>query len=183
MTVDVLIDRFVDSINRAPREPKRSDEVPPALRLAEDIHGFYDWQVQRSDRNDWVEAFEAKLPCRLPRSFRSLVVRYQFPALEVGPLVLFANTSEGTSCELRHQAFADEGLSTCLLRNELVQFGRPSTGSYDPVCFDTRRPAHRREFPILWLDHEEILCNQRIRVVKPIASSFHEFVTHHLSDR
>jgi len=174
LSVDLLIDRLVQQINSSPRESKPDHEVPPELRLTMDSLGWWDWTVKRSDHINWIEPLETKLPSRFPSSFRSLVTRYEFPAIEVGPLILFANTSGGTYYQLRERIFADKSLSHCLLQNGLIQFGLPNTGSYDPVCFDTRKPAH--ESPILWLDHEEILCNERICVVQEVAKSFYDLV-------
>ena len=183
MIVDELIDRFVELINISPREAMFDYEVPPELRLTVNEHGWWDWQVKASDDIDWIESLETRLSMRFPPSFRSLVTRYQFPAIVVGPLILCSNTSSGTYDELRDRIFRDELLSDCLLLNGLVQFALPDTGSYDPICFDTRRPTSAREFPIVQLDHEDILCNEQICTVKEVAPSFHEFVSTYLTSR
>src|SRR2546427_12600439 len=57
-----------------------------------------------------------------------------------------------------------------------IQFARPEGGSYDPICFDARRSVSNRGFPIVWLDHEDILCRERIRSVATVSDSFYRFV-------
>jgi len=46
---------------------------------------------------------------------------------------------------------------------------------YDPVCFDVSSPINR-DYRILKIDQEEILCNYRIKVVSEIAPSFRALV-------
>jgi hypothetical protein len=57
-----------------------------------------------------------------------------------------------------------------------IQFGRGPDVNYDPVCFDTRRDPGSRDAPIVQLDHEDILCNRRLRVVAELARSFRALV-------
>jgi hypothetical protein len=50
------------------------------------------------------------------------------------------------------------------------------TFDYDPVCFDLKSRKKNREFSIVKLDHEEILCNERIKVVAELAPTFEQLV-------
>lgn len=63
-----------------------------------------------------------------------------------------------------------------LLQHGYLQFARPDTGDYDPICFDTRRRLKGGEHPVVRVDHESILCNKRIGTVTEIAPSFLKFV-------
>jgi hypothetical protein len=65
--------------------------------------------------------------------------------------------------------------STNQLRG-FIQFARPGDGSYDPICFDARRSANNREYPIVRLNHENILCRNEIGSPKNIAASFYRLV-------
>lgn len=51
-------------------------------------------------------------------------------------------------------------------------FANPYFYNYDPVCFDCNLGA--TEPRLVQLDHEAILCNSRIQVVREIAPSFIE---------
>lgn len=129
----------------------------------------------------WIAQLEQKLPARLPVSFSSLVTRYSFPPFEAGPLSLYANMGTDDVDEMCVAIFSDPSIADATLKAGYVQFARPITGSYDPICFDTRQSAGNREFPIVRIDHESILCQQRIHAVERVADSFYKFVVDFLS--
>src|SRR5690606_21606695 len=116
------------------------EEVPVRLRGGPaDSERRVDWTFQRLQAAPWIESLETGLPRPFPPSFRSLVTRYMFPAFDLGPVHLFANTGEPElEEELAARLFADPAMSEGLLANGFVQIGRPVDGSYDPVCFDTK---------------------------------------------
>ena len=58
----------------------------------------------------------------------------------------------------------------------LIQFGNGPVGDHDPVCFDTSKRYKDGDYRIVKLDHEEILCNYRLREVAELAPSFKELV-------
>lgn len=73
--------------------------------------------------------------------------------------------------------FRDRAIAHTTLKNGYIQFARPDTGSYDPICFDAKKSVANREFGIVRLDHEQMLCNDRIKVVEKVADSFFEFAS------
>lgn len=123
-----------------------------------------------------IEELEAKLPKRFPVSFRSLLMRYAFPSFDAGGLSFFSNTGTASDEELSVAIFKDRFIAEATLKAGYIQFARPDSQSYDPVCFDSRHPSNNREFPLVRLDHEEILCHERILVSETIADSFYRFV-------
>ncbi|GAO01228.1 SMI1/KNR4 family protein [Anaeromyxobacter sp. PSR-1] len=176
--VDLAIDEFVARVNGSPRAALDPEVVPVNLREGRQQAAALDWVawgiVRAPSPCAWVDEFEAKLPGRLPRSYGSFVTRYLFPAFDVGPVTLFANTGGGVGerWELVQAAFWDEHLSTPLLAAGFVQFGRPSGGSYDPVCFDLNKTTNAGECPVVQLDHEAALMGGKVQVVADIAPSF-----------
>jgi hypothetical protein len=180
--VDDLIDRFVEAINRLPREPGLDDEIPPSVRGdvldPETDHPYFDWQIRPWQGIDWIEPVEEKLGLALPPTYRSLVARYVFPAFEAGRLLVSANTPEGVPWhEFRNGAFLDPEFDEAVLSKGYIQFANPWTWSHDPICFDMHRHSGSgHECPIVWIDHEEILCNNRIRIVEQVSPSFASFV-------
>jgi hypothetical protein len=176
--VDLSIDRFVERVNRSPREALDPEVVPGNLRVGppqRDVFDWVSWSIVRAPSPcGWVDEFEAKLPRRLPRSYRSFATRYLFPAFDVGPVTLFANTGGGVGeqWELVQAAFWDKHLSGPLLASGFVQFGRPSGGSYDPVCFDLNNRTNAGECPVVQLDHEAALVGWKVQVVAELAPSF-----------
>lgn len=124
----------------------------------------------------WIASFEAKLPYRLPPSFRSLVSRYRFAPFQVCGIEYFGNRGLEAGDELVIASLHDPILASVSQGNGFVQVGRPWTGEYDPVCFDMRRRAKGGEAPLVCLDHEEILIHERIRIVREYARSFEEVI-------
>jgi hypothetical protein len=137
--------------------------------------------IQRVLRAPWTAELQNKLPKRFPRSFGSLISRYAFPAFDLWGIAFFGNTGAGNETDLEVAIFKDRGLCEVLLSKEYVQIGRPDTGDYDPVCFDPTGPINNREYPIVRIDHEEILCNCRIKVTSQIAPSFFKLVEQFLA--
>jgi hypothetical protein len=123
----------------------------------------------------WIAQLEHKLPKRLPASFRSLVTRYSFATFEAGRLSFYANMGTDDINEMSVAIFRDHLIADATLKAGYIQFARPATGSYDPICFDARRSANNREFPLVRLDHEEILCHERVYVSERVADSFYGF--------
>jgi hypothetical protein len=170
MNVDAAIDSFVARFNAVNKDTLPPEDLPRYLREGEpDEFGQYRWSIKRADCSSWLSDLMYKLPKRFPTSFQSLISRYAFPAFQMGPVFLFGNTGEETKWELKEKIFKDEFMANQLMRGGFLQFGNPYEYHYDPICFDTRQG---NEYRIVQLDHEEILCNSRIKIVKEIAPSF-----------
>jgi hypothetical protein len=84
--------------------------------------------------------------------------------------------ADETGMEFRVAILKDPFMSPFLLKNELLPFARPADWSYDLVCFDFRASNRKSEPAVLRIDHEEILFNERIRVVESISPAFHELM-------
>lgn len=125
---------------------------------------------------EWLAPFEQNLPFRLPPTYRSLLLRYRFPAFEVGTVELYGNLDGESDDDLVIASTCDRVLSSVARGGGFIHIGRPVTRNYDPICFDCRRRAKTGEAGIVRLDHEEILCNDSIRVVETIAPSFLELL-------
>jgi len=179
---DELLDSFVRYLNEAGFEPRPADEIPEELRSSSAEYGMFHWQIRPVSNNPWIEGLVEKLPQRWPLPFRSLIVRYRFCNIEVGPLMIFANTGHDLFYELSKRTFEDKGIFPTLHKNAFLQIGLPHEGNYDPVCFDMKR-RDRADAPIVQLDHEEILQRSRIRVVQEIAPSFTQFMQTALAER
>jgi hypothetical protein len=115
------------------------------------------------------------LPKRYPISFLSLVTRYRFSAFEINRIRFFANTGQNNEDEMAQAIFQDSIIFSTLTGNGYIQFARPADGSYDPICFATNKPAKNREYPIVRIDHEQILCYNRIGKAQPLFQSFLQF--------
>src|ERR1043166_2370490 len=158
MNLGELIDQFVVLIDLGPGVFRKIESAP------------------------WIDTLEASLPKRFPASFRSLVTRHSFPSFDAGGLSFFENQCVDDSRDgLSVAIFNDRIIADATLKAGYIQFARPEGGSYDPVCFDARHSVSNREFPIVRLDHEDILCRQRIRTIATVSDSFYRFVSDFVS--
>ncbi len=64
-----------------------------------------------------------------------------------------------------------------LLEKGYIQFGRGSDTDYDPVCFDISSRTGYRDYRVVIIDHEGILCHNRVKVVKELAPSFEALIS------
>lgn len=174
---DELIDRLVTTLNSRGLELLPHENVPEELRLGlPDEVMWVEWQIRRSDHNPWIAELEQVLPVIFPRVFHSLISRYRFAELDLGPCMLFANTGCNVFYELKERMFIDPYLSPVLLKNGFLHIGHPYAGNYDCICFDMHRGT-KADAPVVQIDHEDILIrNGKITVVAEIALSFRNLV-------
>ena len=132
--------------------------------------------IFRATDHSMLEALYAKLPARFPPLYEQLVLAYRWADVDLGSYRLLGNPLGPDLSGLLNKMLKDKFLSTCLLKNGLIPFGKGPDIDYDPVCFDLRSRKKNREFAIVKLDHEEILCNERIKVVAELAPNFEQLV-------
>jgi len=123
-----------------------------------------------------LEPLYATLPARFPPLYEQLVLTYRWADVDLGLYRLLGNPLGPNLSGLLDKMLKDEFLSTCLLKSGYIPFGKGPDIDYDPVCFDLKSRKKNREFSIVKLDHEEILCNQRIKVVAQLALNFEQLV-------
>src|SRR5215469_8736506 len=114
---------------------------------------------------------EEKLPKRMPQSFESFLSRYSFPTFDVLGITLFEWESDANKYIVEASA-GKNSLSELLIPAGYVQIGRPDTGDFDAICFDLNRQAQNREYRVVQVDHEDILCNWKVRVTSELWPSF-----------
>ncbi|MGA8872725.1 MAG: SMI1/KNR4 family protein [Candidatus Acidiferrales bacterium] len=170
---DQRVDAFVAAVNSSSREILFLEEIPEQCRRSEsDLSEMFDWQIVRASDASWLPKLESELPIPLPPTLRSLVARYLFPSFEAGPLTLYSVGCERNlySTEFRVAMTGDAIMWPFLLERGFLPFANPAGGSYDPVCFDFRDSSRKREPPVVRIDHEEILCYDRLKVLETVAS-------------
>jgi len=176
-TLSALVDAFVQKVNTEPRQTQPSDDVPEFLRDTTDEEsnwevsiGWTAWKIVQHDNSARIDELQKRTGWPFPPSFQYFLTNYSFPAFESGPLLFFANTGQDTFWELDVRLFNDPHMSPALRRAGFLQIGNPFFYNYDPVCFDCNAP--QREKRLVQLDHEAILCNDQIQIVREIAASF-----------
>jgi hypothetical protein len=122
-----------------------------------------------------LSALEQELPKRLPQSFESLLRRYSFPTFDVVGVTFFAWESD-SNLYTSEAAKPAGSLSELLIPAGYVQVGQPDTGNFDAICFDLNQRSQNREYRIVQVDHEDILCNWKVRVTGERWPSFIKLV-------
>lgn len=132
--------------------------------------------VQVNTDRSALEALYARLPAQFPPIFEDLVLTYRWLEVDLQLYRLHANPLGSGLSGLLNRVLKDKFLSGFLLKNGFIPFGKGADMDYDPVCFDLTQRKKNREFAVVKLDHEEILCNGRIKRVAELAPSFERLV-------
>jgi hypothetical protein len=136
--------------------------------------------IRAEDNTGRLHTFEEILAERLPQSFESLLSRYSFPAFDVLGITLFGWDPDSNNYIVEALA-PKNSLSESLIPAGYVQIGRPDTGDFDAICFDFNHQAQNREYRVVQVDHEGILCNWEVPVTEERWPSFIKFVKSALS--
>jgi hypothetical protein len=141
----------------------------------EDERGFRHWQPLRIDTPPAaLDALYALLPVRLPQLYERLILSYRWATVDLDRYDLLANPPGPDLTRLFAVISWDPALWEALRPAGYIQFGR--TG-YDPVCFDLRRGLMNGDCRVVRIDHEKILCKDRVVVVGELAPTFRELVS------
>jgi hypothetical protein len=136
--------------------------------------------ISQSKEINWIDSLISILPAKYPPTFMSLVTRYTFDEFNAKNISFFANHGSADSVELINAIPKDKSIFKTTTANGFLQFARPATGSYDPICFDTQKRRNDKECPIVRLNHEEILQFDRIKIIEPLYPSLHEMMTEYI---
>ncbi|HEY1527837.1 MAG TPA: hypothetical protein VGH51_16510 [Candidatus Angelobacter sp.] len=154
--------------------------LPAALQLAvedTDQHERKLWKpVKIETPQSQVQEVYAGLPARFPRLFERMVLSYRWAEVDLGTYRLLANPPGPTLGGLLRQMSQAPALWEALIPAGLIQFGKGPDLDYDPVCFDIKARKQGGDCRIVKIDHEEILCNNRLKVVTELAPSFYQLV-------
>ena len=147
------------------------DPVTDSVRVAERVRelGFGVWFPTQAP---WLPELEQRFKRKLPPLYRSLLLHFRFVSCEVGGVELFGNRGLDDPDDITVAPFSDRILSQWLIDRAYIHFGRPSTGSYDPVCFDYSGEVRGSEPKIVSLDHEDILLQRKKVQKRTVADSF-----------
>lgn len=174
-----LVERFVSSFEKLDDMTAWENDAV-AWELAEgapDEFGFKRWKPIKVDADpELLTAIYSKLPARFPPLFESLILSYRWAEIDLQSCRLVANPPGSNLNGLLEQMSKDPHLWSPLIRGGYIRFGMGTDADYDPVCFDLSSRAGNGDYRIVKIDHEEILCNDRVRVTNEVASSFEQLM-------
>jgi hypothetical protein len=142
-----------------------------------DPQGFKAWRPAKvGTPASCLEQIYRKLPAPFPPLFEGLVLSYRWAEVDLQSYRLLANPPGPKLSGLLEEMSGDSALWEALLPAGYIQFGRGPDIDYDPVCFDMKSRKRSGDCSIVKIDHEEILCNYRVKVVAELAPSFEDLV-------
>jgi hypothetical protein len=177
---ELLVERFVASFEKLDEMLVFEEEDPITLQLAigePDQYDFRHWRpIKVNTEVSALEPIYSKLPARFPRLFERLVLSYRWAEVDLQSYRLLANPPGPGLGGLLHEISQAPTLWRCLLEAGYIQFGKGPDVDYDPVCFDISSRTKNGDYKIVKIDHEEILCNDRVKVVAELAPSFEQLM-------
>jgi hypothetical protein len=175
-----LIERYVASFEKLDDmiALEGMDSVASSLAIEKpDEWGQFAWRpVKASTPRSALDEIYSRLPARFPPLYEALVLSYRWAQVDLGSYRLLPNPPGPGLQGLFGHISGDPGLWEALIPAGLIQFGRGPEPDYDPVCFDTKARKQNSDYRIVKVDHEEILCNYRVKVVAEVAPSFRHLV-------
>ncbi len=175
-----LLERFVATFQELDEMTTTEELDPVAWQLGIDEADEYRWKEWRPIKVNTSPSalgpIYAKLPARFPRLYEMLVLSYRWAEVDLGAYRLLANPPGPDLSGLLTSMSYDAALWDALLRTGFVPFGKGPDLDYDRVCFDVKSRRQGSDCRIVKIDHEEILCNNRVKIVGELAPSFVQLV-------
>jgi hypothetical protein len=141
----------------------------------EDIYGYKAWRPARLKTDPaQVESLYAKLPARFPPLYERLLLTYRWDMVDLELLRLLPNPPGDNFSGLL--ANEKNFLSNFLIRAGCIRFGLGADIDFDPICFELKSRKKNKEFRIVKIDHEDILCREKLTVVSEVAPTFRDLV-------
>ena len=177
---DLLLSQHVASFEKLDELSEFPEIYPVTGALAVSKPDGYDmvaWRPRRTDPEPaLLEPLYAKLPARFPPLFERLLLTFRWADVDLQTYTLIANPP-GPDLEGFFGVISkDRGLWDALIPGGYLRFAKGPDTDYDPVCFDLKSRKKNREMRVVKIDHEEILCNYRLKVVAELAPSFEQLV-------
>ena len=177
---DLLLSEYVASFEKLDELSEYPEIYPITGVLAvskPDEYGMVAWRPRRTDpKPALLEPLYAKLPARFPPLFERLLLTFRWAEVHLDTYSLIANPPGSDLEGFFGTISEDRGLWDALIPAGYLRFAKGPDMDYDPVCFDMNSRKKNREMRVVKIDHEEILCNNRVKVVAELAPSFEDLV-------
>lgn len=154
------------------------DPIARSFAVADpDEWGRVAWRPRRTETKvELLDSLYAKLPARFPPLFERLLLTFRWAKVDLKTYTLMANPLDSDFQAFFTEISGDRGLWEVLLPAGYLRFAKGPDIDYDPICFDMNSREKSREMRVVKIDHEEILCNHRVKLVAELAPSFEDLV-------
>jgi hypothetical protein len=182
---EILLERFVATFEKLDEWIARDHDIPAnSQKVAIDGFHSHDYKpkpVKFQTASTALAEFYELVPLRFPPLLEKLLLSYRWPEVDLVSYRLAANPPGEGLNGFFHAISGDQYLWEMLIPAGYLPFGKGPDVDYDPVCFDNspKSPAKGR---VVKIDHEEILCHDRIRIVSELAPNFLDLVLQTLAE-
>jgi hypothetical protein len=177
---DSLLSQYIASFEKLDEMREFPGIYPIAEALAiskPDEYGAVLWRPRRTDpKPELLEPIYAKVPDRFPPLFERLLLTFRWAEVDLQTYTLLVNPPGPDLDGFFRGISKDRGLWEALIPAGYLRFAKVPDMDYDPVCFDLNSRRKNGEMRVVKIDHEEILCNCRVKVVAETAPSFEDLV-------
>src|SRR5262249_44612083 len=161
-----LVERYVACFEKLGEliANENSDVASKQLAIGDpDQWGERQWRpVLANSKVSSLEKIYSELPGRFPPLFERLVLSYRWAEVDLQLYTLIANPPGRGLRALLREMSSDSFMWQCLVEAGYIRFGKGPDYDYDPVCFDLNSRKKNNDCKIVKIDHEEILCNDRV---------------------
>lgn len=177
---DLLLSRYVASFEKL-GEMSGFPGIDPFTRELATTEptesGMVAWRPRREEPQPaLLEPLYARLPARFPPLFERLLLTFRWAEVDLQTYRLMANPP-GSDLDGFFQGISkDRGLWEALIPAGYMRLAKGPDMDYDPICFDLNSRKKNGEMRVVKIDHEEILCNCRVKVVAESAPAFEDLV-------
>jgi len=176
-----LLERFVSKFQELADLDFFPDLDPVAKQLSVGTIREFDqlerWRpIQVTTDLAALDSLYQSLPGRLPKLFEHLLLHFRWAEVDLDLYTLSPNPPGNDLSGWLAQASRDKVMWPFLLRAGYIPFGKGPHMHYDQICFETKSRKKGDECRIVQIDHEEVLCNERLKVVREIAPTFRSLV-------
>ena len=174
---DELLKRYVAAFAHFDDMVVFSDQSVDSSMIVGEEDGWRKWQpIRVQTLRTALDELYTQLQGRLPPLYERLISSYRWAQVEAGSHCLLANLPGEGFSGLLNQIQGDAGLWEALAPAGFIQFARAPGGNYDPICFDVRHRKQNAERRVVRIDHEQILCNFKIKEVAELAPTFRDLI-------
>lgn len=132
---------------------------------------------------DQLQSIYKYLPARFPKLYETLILNFRWDHYADTELCRFYPNPVGEDFSgLKTLMFKDKFLADFCLQHGYLPFGAGPDMNYDRFCFDLNRPL-QNDYPIVCVDHEDVLSYHKIGKPIKISSSFEKFVEETINAR
>jgi hypothetical protein len=176
-----LLQQFIASFEKLNEMVAVENIYPITWELAigdSDQYGCKRWRpIEKATEEDDLDSIYSQLPARFPQLYEQLVLSYRWAEVDLKSFTLLANPPGPGLGRPLYEISKDPTLWIHLRKAGFIQFGKGPDLDYDPVCFDiSSRKTKAKDYRIVKIDHEQMLCYERVKIVEELAPSFEALI-------